>query len=263
MAPRRSPPALSNELLLSLKTFINTQGEEGPLLKESCKEFRSAFNAWRTGRPVSHGLTDAMRGLGFSIHKVKYGANDTPTEIYFGIHLKDVISEEPKGGPLVEAPDEVLSREELAPKDLAVVLSGSDYGEFDGFKVRRTDSSPPLVSILDLIQATTGVVDCSSTWGDIRARALEVAEFQLGSHQFPGERQKQTPITDAVGLVIILNLLPGLRAARFRVSCARIVVRYLGGDETLVGEIRDNRRAQEALPEEHPARSRPGDGERG
>lgn len=81
-----------------------------------------------------------------------------------------------------------------------------------------------------------------------------MAEFQLGSHQFPGERQNQTPVTDAVGLVIIVNLLPGQRTARFRVSCARIVVRYLGGDETLVNEIRDNRRAQEALPEEHPAR---------
>jgi hypothetical protein len=57
-----------------------------------------------------------------------------------------------------------------------------------------------------------------------------------------------------VGLVIILNLLPGQRAARFRVSCARIVVRYLGGDKSLVREIRENRRAQEALPEEHPAR---------
>jgi hypothetical protein len=81
-----------------------------------------------------------------------------------------------------------------------------------------------------------------------------VAEFQLGSHQFPDERQHDTPVTDAVGLVIILNLLPGQRAARFRVSCARIVVRYLGGDETLVSAIRKNRRAREALPEEHPAR---------
>jgi hypothetical protein len=224
----------------------------GPLTV-SCTDFRKAFNAWRDGKSVNHGLAEAMRVRAFSTRKVKHGGDDRPTGVYFGIGLKDVTLEEAKEAqPLVEeVPEEEALDEvprEVEPEDLAVVLRGADFGEFDGFRVRRSNDSPPLVSIIDLIRSTTGAANPRSAWADIKSRALEVAEFQLGSHQFPGEGQNQTPVTDAVGLVIILNLLPGQRAARFRVSCARIVVRYpKGGDETLVAEIRRNKGLMETM----------------
>lgn len=151
MAPKWPPLALFDGSLSSLKTFIDAQGELGPTLRVSCTVFRNAFNSGHTGKPVSHGLAEAMRQLGFFTHKVKHGANHKPTEVYFGIGLKDATSEGAQ--PLV------TSREELAPEDLAVVLSGSDYGEFNGFRVRKTDGSPPLVSIIDLIRSTTGAAN--------------------------------------------------------------------------------------------------------
>ena len=65
----------------------------------------------------------------------------------------------------------------------------------------------------------------------------------------------RTPIATAAEIIEIIWQLPG--ASDFRRNCAKVCVRYLGGDESLVDEIRANRRLQEQLREEepdHPAR---------
>ena len=54
-----------------------------------------------------------------------------------------------------------------------------------------------------------------------------------------------TPVATADQLVDIIWSLPGTRD--FRRNCATVCVRYLGGDETLVDEIRANRQAQQRL----------------
>jgi hypothetical protein len=54
-------------------------------------------------------------------------------------------------------------------------------------------------------------------------------------------------VTDARGLVIIINMLPGRKAEQFRIACADIIVRYLGGDEALVAEIRRNKGLVETM----------------
>ena len=64
-----------------------------------------------------------------------------------------------------------------------------------------------------------------------------------------------TPVASAAEIIEVIWQLPG--AAEFRKNCAKICVRYLGGDESLVEEVRMNRRLQEQLQEEapnHPAR---------
>ena len=63
------------------------------------------------------------------------------------------------------------------------------------------------------------------------------------------------PVATAAEMVEIIWALPG--NTDFRRNCARIAVRYLGGDETLINEIQMNRRAQECLAQTtpgHPAR---------
>ncbi len=69
--------------------------------------------------------------------------------------------------------------------------------------------------------------------------------------KFAGRGQRETPCFD--GCVLLVNLLPGRRAAEWRLKSADLLVRYLGGDESLVSEIRRNRDAQEALAEAAPA----------
>ena len=62
--------------------------------------------------------------------------------------------------------------------------------------------------------------------------------------QFEGQGQRPTPVVDARGLVTLLNLLPGHKAAAFRAKSADIIVRYLGGDPTLIAEINRNAEIQ-------------------
>lgn len=51
-----------------------------------------------------------------------------------------------------------------------------------------------------------------------------------------------------------MNLLPGPKAAQFRLACADVIVRYLGGDESLIADIHRNRDLQEATEESDPIR---------
>lgn len=71
----------------------------------------------------------------------------------------------------------------------------------------------------------------------------------MRNFKFSGQGQRPTPITDARGLVMIMNLLPGQQAAQFRLKAADVMVRYLGGDQSLIAEIQRNAVAQDALPE--------------
>ena len=72
--------------------------------------------------------------------------------------------------------------------------------------------------------------------------------------KFPGPGQRQTPVTDARGIVRIIMLLPCRAAAPVRAKAADVLVRYLGGDPSLVPEISQNRAERENLPQSHPAR---------
>ena len=70
-----------------------------------------------------------------------------------------------------------------------------------------------------------------------------------------GRSTTSTPIATAAEITEIIWQLPG--ASEFRKNCAKVCVRYLGGDESLVTEIRMNKRLQEQLREDdpsHPAR---------
>ena len=62
---------------------------------------------------------------------------------------------------------------------------------------------------------------------------------------------RATPVATAAEMVDIVWQLPG--TAAFRRNCAQLVVRFLGGDETLVDEIRRNRAAQEQLASSNPS----------
>ena len=72
--------------------------------------------------------------------------------------------------------------------------------------------------------------------------------------KFPDERQRPTPVADARGIVQIIMLLPCRAAAPVRAKASDVLVRYLGGDPSLVPEIAQNRAQQKNLPKSNPAR---------
>ena len=65
----------------------------------------------------------------------------------------------------------------------------------------------------------------------------------------------KTPVATVHEMIEIIWQLPG--TADFRKRCADLIVRYLGGDQSLITEIEFNRRSQEDLAltqPDHPAR---------
>ena len=126
-------------------------------------------------------------------------------------------------------------------------------GDWSGQQVRTTSEVPRRVSVIDVIKVVSEVQHAPSAWRDLSSTHPDVVGL-AHNFKFPGQGQRLTPVTDARGLVTIVNLLPGQRAAQFRAAGADVLVRYLGGDATLVAEILANRAAQEALPAEAPAR---------
>lgn len=132
------------------------------------------------------------------------------------------------------------------------VANGFDVG---GKVVRKTLDRPPKVSVYDLIEVVTGQEPNAArkAFYNLEGMHPEVAE-NIRDFKFPGRGQRPTPVTDARGVVTLINLLPGRRAAEFRAASADVMVRFMGGDVTLIAEIQRNAEAQQALPTDNPAR---------
>ena len=118
--------------------------------------------------------------------------------------------------------------------------------------VRRTDEEPPQLSIYDLV----GSVTAQTAYAARRTflRTIEnFPEIDLVYRLFMFDG-RVTPVTNAKGAVMIINALPGKVASRLRIEWADIIVRYLGGDLTLIQEIAHNRNVQDNTPDDHPLR---------
>ena len=136
----------------------------------------------------------------------------------------------------------------MASMDSFLQLDAQALGQ-----IRKTSEDPPRVSIYDVIQAVTGQSTPRMIYSRLKEAFPEVVT-DLDNLQFPGAGQRPTPVTDARGIVEIIMLLPGRVAARFRKETASVLVRFLGGDLSLVDELAEIHLAQQNLPEEHPAR---------
>ncbi len=125
--------------------------------------------------------------------------------------------------------------------------------DFQGQHIRATPECPRRVSVYDSIGVMTGNPNPHQTWKDLHDKFSEELS-QTEYFKFPGRGQRNTPVVGARGLVTIMNLLQGEKAARFRAAEADVLVRYLGGDLSLIAEIQGIRKAQQQLPEDHPMR---------
>ena len=105
-------------------------------------------------------------------------------------------------------------------------------------QVRKTDETPPRVSVVDVAAVITGK-DHNAAAQDLRRMSEKYPEVNAKciDFKFPGQGQRKTRITDARGMVSVIMLLPGRHAARVRRQAADLLVRYLGGDLALVDEV--------------------------
>ena len=138
-----------------------------------------------------------------------------------------------------------------------IEVRGSALPGLDLSLIRKTDETPPRVSILDVIKVVAQVEQPAKTWLYMKTNHPEVITGNTHIHnnfKFRGQGQRGTPVTNAEGAIYIINLLPGNLAGSFRAAWSNIISRYIGGDVTLVEEIDQNRAIQSQVENEDPIR---------
>ena len=121
-------------------------------------------------------------------------------------------------------------------------------------QIRKTAEDPPRIAVYDVLQLVTGCSAQHSTQVYQRlAQNFPDVLTECVNFKFSGRGQRETPVTDARGIVDIIMVLPGKAAATVRRQAADVLVRYLGGDPALVEEIAANRFAQEELSKTDPS----------
>ena len=122
-------------------------------------------------------------------------------------------------------------------------------------QVRKTAESPPRVSVIDVVGLVTGQSAHNSaiTTQRLLESYPEVAT-DCSHFRFTGRGQRDTPVADARTVTELVMILPGRAAASVRTKAASVLVRYLGGDASMVAEICANRLSQEDMSEDDPAR---------
>ena len=123
----------------------------------------------------------------------------------------------------------------------------------DTHHIRVTNNDPIEASVINVISAVTGKNSNDSAVA-FKRLCEKYPEVTSGcrNHKFPGKGQRDTPVANARGIWKIITLLPGKAAAIFRDKSGDVMIRYLGGDESLIAEIRGNRAMQEQLAVENP-----------
>lgn len=100
--------------------------------------------------------------------------------------------------------------------------------------IRKTPDNE--VAVIDVIQHLTGkdYRQAVNTFNWLKSRHLELFSFSQ-TYSFGVGRPSQ--VMAAQGIIQLLMILPGIKAAKFRQDAARLICRYLSADITLADEI--------------------------
>jgi hypothetical protein len=140
----------------------------------------------------------------------------------------------------------------LITKNFQLVIQG---GQYNGKTFRYTNDNPRKVSVIDWIMLiTNNSKQVSINTLNRLISSNETVKSKLSYLQFPGERQRPTPVATASDLLFIIGKLPHKYIAVFEKERDNLITRYLGGDTSLSREVAVIRTRQESLPQDHPMR---------
>jgi hypothetical protein len=126
-----------------------------------------------------------------------------------------------------------VKEEIVSPKQSLIfdgIFSGREH------EIRITPDKK--ISVFDFIKVVGGQKNPKQTWSNIQNVHIEEVVQYLDHFKFEGCGQRMTPVISVEGMVKLLFWLPGESAKQFRSKSAEVMVRYLGGDTTLIDEIR-------------------------
>ena len=106
---------------------------------------------------------------------------------------------------------------------------------FEGHPIRTTNETPKRISVIDVL-AAVGYGNPRDKWSEVANQFPEVVG-KTDNLTFPGRGQRPTPVIDKQGILSLVMVLSGPKAAAFREWASSILVRYLDGDRSLAQEI--------------------------
>lgn len=119
---------------------------------------------------------------------------------------------------------------------LAAMFGEEFASAFQGKQVRVTHDMPRRISVFDLISIVAEVENPRCTWTELCEQHPEVVGFAY-NFKFPGAGQRPTPVVSVQDAITIINIMKGKHAASMRAGQAKLLVHYLGGDESQVDEV--------------------------
>ncbi len=127
-------------------------------------------------------------------------------------------------------------------------------------RLRVSSSVPgrrgPHVSATQLIEVVTGTTqqNASLAWAKLKeGEFLNTSGAYVETYRFPGQRGgRASEVVSLPTALQIIMALPGRTAAAVRVRASVLLVRFLAGDLSLVGEVYGMNQLQEYLREHHP-----------
>jgi len=136
-----------------------------------------------------------------------------------------------------EIPQEILIQE--LPQEIPNQLTHLKFdGIFQGRESEIRITPDKMISVFDFIKVVGGQANPKNVWYEIeRKHKNELALFS-GQYKFKGQGKTTSPVVNVQGMVKILFWLPGELAKQFRSKSAETMIRYLGGDLTLIEEIK-------------------------
>jgi hypothetical protein len=144
---------------------------------------------------------------------------------------------------------ETLGNDTELRKHLALLLK-LPLGQIG--RIRMTgEKQPALIDVISII-ARKNKNESSEVWRTVLNQSREVQENVLNIH-FPGKGQRATPVAkDLKTLLQVIFMLPGREASLVRQAAAEVFIRFMGGDLSLVGEVKRLHEAQAFLRENDP-----------
>ena len=148
--------------------------------------------------------------------------------------------------------------ESTALEQSLIGLTQEDFG-----RLRVSSSVPgrpgPHVSATQLIEVVTKTSqsNASQTWNKLKVEdffsIIGTSGINPVIYRFPGQRGgSPSEVVDIPTALQIIMVLPGRTAAKVRLGASVLMVRFLAGDLSLVGEIYGMNQLQDYLKEEEP-----------
>lgn len=160
--------------------------------------------------------------------------------------VEPVIVNEPVEEQQVQEVNEQTTNE---PAPISEIIFDNTLPEFSGKTIRVTPDKK--ISVFDVISVYSGVKHSKTTWSHVQKTHTSMVQ-NVYHWKFPGARQRETPVMDLKGILQLVMILPGKRAATTREKFANVLVRYIGGDLTLIDEVIQNKQIQDTLPDNNP-----------